>query len=177
VSERLFFALWPDAADRAGLAAAISSLPVPDSARMQRPDQWHVTLVFLGRVADGRIPLAIECASAVRAAPVTVSFETVEHWRRPQVLCLRPANTPASLQALVAQLRDTLLLTRFSLEQRAYRPHVTIAQKVRAYDGVTTLDEPLVWSARRFALVRSVSDSTGSRYEPVHWWNLSAGKS
>ena len=177
MSERLFFALWPSATDRAQLAAAIASLPVPDSARMQRADQWHATLVFLGRVADVRIPAVLECASAVRAAAVTVAFDALEHWRRPQVLCLTASSTPAPLQMLVDQLRDILSLARFSLEQREYRPHVTIARKVRAPVGRTTLAEPLVWSARRFALVRSISDSAGSRYEPMNWWNLSAGKS
>ena len=36
---------------------------------------------------------------------------------------------------------------------------------------MSLLEPPLVWRADGFALVRSVTDPAGSRYEPLHWWN------
>ena len=46
----------------------------------------------------------------------------------------------------------------------------TLARKVRSAES-TTFDQPIVWRADRFALVRSVTDPAGSRYEPLGWWN------
>ena len=42
---RLFYALWPDAAARAALAAWQASL----GGAPTRPDKLHLTLAFLGR--------------------------------------------------------------------------------------------------------------------------------
>jgi 2'-5' RNA ligase len=72
----------------------------------------------------------------------------------------------------VTGLRFALAAQGFMLQDRAFRPHVTLARKVKAARrGV--LDPPLAWPADRFALVRSITGPAGSRYEPVHWWNAS----
>jgi 2'-5' RNA ligase len=107
----------------------------------------------------------------VKARPVEIVFDVLEHWRKPGVLCLAAAQTSASVGELVGALRAALRKERFEPESREFRPHVTLARKVRRAEG-HRVDPPIVWTADRFALVRSVSDPAGSRYEPLHWWNL-----
>jgi 2'-5' RNA ligase len=113
------------------------------------------------------------CAAAdgIGATPFTIEFDLLDHWRRPQVYCLSASVTPAPLAQLVSELRAALMGAGFAPESREYRPHVTLARKVRGAP-VASLPEPVVWSADRFALVRSLSDPAGSRYEPLQWWNL-----
>jgi 2'-5' RNA ligase len=170
-ADRLFFALWPDSGLSAALARQLPALAHGLNGKPQRPDQWHVTLEFLGSVPVDRQPAAWAAADYVVAEPFHVEFDLLDHWRKPQVLCLSASCTPAALATLVAQLRAALGAQGFMPDQREYRPHVTLARKVRT---ATTrrLDAPIDWPADRFALVRSVTDPAGSRYEPLRWWNL-----
>jgi RNA 2',3'-cyclic 3'-phosphodiesterase len=171
MTQRLFFALWPDPRLRAELERRLPALAGAVDGKAQRPDQWHVTLEFLGSVADERLSAVWEAAERVAVAPFEVVFDRLDHWRRPQVYCLAARDVPVPLAQLVEQLRTGLTFLGFEPETRDYRPHVTLARKVRDARP-QPLTPALQWPADRFALVRSVSDATGSRYEPLRWWNL-----
>ena len=171
MTQRLFFALWPDAELRRELERRLPPLAATVQGRAQRPDQWHVTLEFLGNVDDERQSAVWAAADRVAVESFEVNFDTLDHWRHPQVYCLAATQTPAPLTQLVEQLRTGLALAGFEPETRAYRPHVTLARKVRSARR-EPLREPLRWPADRYALVRSVTDAAGSRYEPLRWWNL-----
>ena len=171
MTDRLFFALWPDDAFRSVLARRVPPLLEHVQGKPQRPDQWHVTVEFLGAVAADRQAAVRTAADRVEGAPFSVVFDLLDHWRRPQVYCLSASATPPELARLVADMRVALHAEGFVPESRDYRPHVTLARKVRAAP-VGALGEPLEWPAQRFALVRSVTDPAGSRYEPLQWWNL-----
>jgi 2'-5' RNA ligase len=170
MSERLFFALWPDPALREALRARIEQITALIEGKPQRPDQWHVTLEFLGQVPGERLPALRAAADRVSRSPVTIEFDRVEHWRKPQVVCLVASRVAAGLETLAAQLHVALAEEGFALDARPFRPHVTLARKVRAAVD-SCLDPPLVWRSDGFALVRSVTDPSGSRYEPLDWWN------
>jgi 2'-5' RNA ligase len=172
VSERLFFALWPDEMVRAQLARVFLSSGLAGAAgRPQHPDQWHVTTVFLGSVATHRRDGVLRAAGRVRSAPFSIRFDQIEFWRRPRIVCMTASTTPQALGRLVNDLRATLAGEGFDVEDREFRAHVTLARKVAAWPA-SRLAEPLTWPARSFALVRSSSGPSGSRYEPLHWWNL-----
>ncbi len=170
MSDRLFFALWPDPAVLQALRARIDEIAASIQGKLQRPDQWHVTLEFMGQVPHNRQPALRAAADRVRRTPFMIEFDRVEHWCKPQVLCLVASRAPKGLAALVTQLRVELAAEGFAIEARPFRPHVTLARRVRsAADSL--LEPPLSWRADGFALVRSVTDPAGSRYEPLHWWN------
>ena len=170
MSDRLFFALWPDPALRQALHARVEGITASLEGKPQRPDQWHVTLEFLGQVPRERQPSLPAAADRVSRSPVTIEFDRVEHWRKPQVVCLVASRVPAGLEALVTQLRVALTEEGFATDVRPFRPHVTLARKVRSATD-SLLDPPLLWRADGFVLVRSVTDPAGSRYEPLDWWN------
>lgn len=169
--QRLFFALWPDDELRSLLAPRIHALQPAGVGRLQRPDQWHVTLEFLGPVAPPRVAAAVEAASRVRAGPCEIAFDTVEHWRRPEVLCLAASTTPPALAQLVRALRAELGSRDFETEERPFRAHLTLARKVSRPVALPAF-EPLRWPAHEFALVESVTDRSGSRYAPLARWPL-----
>jgi 2'-5' RNA ligase len=171
MSDRLFFALWPDHVLRQELGARVAELTASIDGKPQRPDQWHVTLEFMGEVPRERQPALRAAADRVSRSPVAIEFDRVEHWRKPQVVCLVASRVPTGLAALVTQLRAELAQDGFAIEARPFRPHVTLARKVRAATD-SLLEPPFEWQSRGFALVRSVADPAGSRYEPLDWWNL-----
>jgi 2'-5' RNA ligase len=174
VARRLFFALWPDETMRRNAAARVATLVRPDRGRPQRPDQLHVTLVFLGRVAEPRIDAVRNVAASVAGRSFTLVLDRVEHWRKPQVLCLTASATPAPLATLVEELRGALVAAELPTETRPYRPHLTVARKLARYEPQADIVEPLPWPAHSVTLVESRTDRTGSRYEPLASWPLRA---
>jgi 2'-5' RNA ligase len=170
MSDRLFFALWPDPALLQAMRARVDTIVASVEGKPQHPDQWHVTLEFMGQVPRERLPALRAAAGRVRHSPLTIEFDRVEHWRRPQVVCLVASRVPAGLAALVTQLRAALVEEGFTPDARPFCPHVTLARKVRAAAD-SVLEPPFVWQSRGFALVRSATDPAGSRYEPLCWWN------
>ena len=170
MSDRLFFALWPDPALRQALRARIDAIVASLEGKAQRPDQWHVTLEFMGQVPRERQPALRAAAARVCQSPFTLEFDRVEHWRKPQVVCLVASRVPAGLAVLVAQLHAALREEGFTLDARPFCPHLTLARRVRAAADVP-LEPPFVWQSNGLALVRSVTDPAGSRYEPLDWWN------
>jgi RNA 2',3'-cyclic 3'-phosphodiesterase len=170
-SRRLFFALWPDAELRAAAAQRVAALVPRGAGRPQRPDQLHVTLVFLGGVAERRLADVRAAADASAGAPLEIEFDRLDHWRKPRVLCLAANVVPPALAALVDSLRASLAARDLPTEDRPYRPHLTLARKVARFDGPAAV-EPLAWRATSFALVESCTDRAGSRYEPLAHWPL-----
>ncbi|MBK7904365.1 MAG: RNA 2',3'-cyclic phosphodiesterase [Proteobacteria bacterium] len=151
------------------LRARIDEIAASIQGKPQRPDQWHVTLEFLGQVPHERRHLLQAAADRVRRSPVTIEFDPVEHWRQPQVVCLVASRVPKALAALVTQLQAELAAAGIASEARPFRPRDACTQVRSAADSL--LEPPLSWRADGFALVRSVTDPAGSRYEPLHWWN------
>lgn len=170
-THRLFFALWPGEALRGALADRVAALAPPGSGRAQRPDQLHLTLVFLGAVPTARLNFVREAAAAVRAEPFELILDTLEYWRRPRVLCLVARELPPALAALVRSLRAELASQGFEPESRPYRAHLTLARKVAHPPGLALID-PVHWSATDFALVESVTERAGSIYRPLGAWSL-----
>ena len=170
-THRLFFALWPAEPLRTALAPRIRALQPAGVGRPQRPDQWHVTLEFLGSVPASRVAAARDAAAQVRADPSDTRFDAVEFWRRPEVLCLVARLVPPPLADLVAQLRAALAAQGFEPETRPFRAHMTLARKVTNPVSPVVF-EPLRWPAADFALVESITDRSGSVYTPLATWNL-----
>lgn len=174
MSDRLFFALWPDDDLREGLARRIPDLIRDCPCKPQRPDQWHLTLEFLGSVEAARQPALHAAAAQVQergGAAEEVLLDRLEHWPRPQVLCLVASVVPPGLAELVSGLRTALAERGFEPERREFRPHLSLARKARQPARSRPV-EPLHWPVRDLVLARSVSDASGSRYEPLARWNL-----
>jgi len=153
---RLFLALWPDAqaADKLerlarDLATLSGGKPVP-AARI------HLTLAFLGQIPDDRIA---EAASVeIHADCFTVVLDCVGSFRAGRVAwagAMRPAD---ALLALQSSLSTQLRARGFLLEDRAFAPHITLARRISKPVPRSPI-EPIVWTAREAALVRTQAGS------------------
>ena len=173
-SRRLFFALWPDAAAREALARAIELCVPPDGARPQRPDQWHVTLQFLGDVPDSRLAEVRAAGAEAAAAGGACAFDLdrLEHWARPEVLCLSASTVPAGIVATVERLRAGLRSRGFEPDGRPWRAHATLARDVHRAPPSPQSLAAVTFPARRIALVQSVTDRSGARYVELDGWDL-----
>ena len=170
---RLFFALWPTAATRTRMSAALESWLVHCDGRPQRPDQWHVTLVFIGGVDAERVKDVERAGADVRGPAISLRFDRLEHWRKPQVACLTASATPRPLFALVRDLEQVLTAHEIDFDRRDhdYHPHVTLARKVKRCECAGAV-ESLTWPISAFVLVESKTDRSGIRYEPIVHYEL-----
>ncbi|MFZ4702439.1 MAG: RNA 2',3'-cyclic phosphodiesterase [Candidatus Methylumidiphilus sp.] len=172
---RLFFALWPENSVRDALKEIVRQLRPNITARWIEPENLHITLAFLGDVATGRLPdlaQAAETVSSLSSVCVDLSLDRVEHWRKPQVICLTPSTHSPVLGRLAANLSNNLRDRGFQLEARPYRAHVTLAHKASTPPMGFHLEHPINWKSSYFVLVESAHDIRGSHYTPLQSWPL-----
>jgi 2'-5' RNA ligase len=157
-TQRLFLALWPDGPARHQLSLHARAWTWPPDCIQYLPDDWHVTLHFIGEVPSARV--------ADIAANVALPFQAFE-WVLDQprlwphglaVLCAN--KVPAALQDLHDRLGDALCGLGLPVETRPYCPHVTLAR--RADTAVLPVVPPsVVWQISRYALVVSTGKRDG----------------
>ena len=166
---RLFFALWPGEDQTGALGALALRLAAETDGRPVPVEKIHMTLAFLGAVADEARPAALAAASNLRATAFELVLDHAGAFRRAGVAWAGTSSPPAELLRLQARLAGRLRVAGFELEDRAFAPHVTLARRtVRAIARRPI--EPVAWTARRFTLVRSET-GTG-RYVIEKEWAL-----
>lgn len=150
-------------------------------ARWRRLEHYHITLQFYG---DVHIDLAEEIAAAleqVSAPPLQLHLSGVGWFGRkaPHALYARIGDDPA-LTALAAECRKIARRLAVKIDDRPFRPHVTLA-----YCHETPLEDVRAWS-ERYQLLRSepfevsefslfesfTSPRRPSRYEPQSTYPL-----
>lgn len=160
---RLFFALWPDDATRARLAACQQAWQWPRGVRLVPPGRLHLTLHFLARVPRDRVAALMQHA-AVPLSPFELVLDSAGTWPA-GVAWLQPSAAPGELLALHAHIGAALREQGCELETRGFQPHVTLARDARA--AVPPAEVKLVWRIDGYALVESRLGSGGG-YSVLH---------
>ncbi len=171
-TRRLFFALWPGPETRARLERAAACVP----RKLGKPvavEKLHLTLAFLGSVDAETQACAEDVASAVRRPAFELVLDDIGHFRRSQVVWLGSGRVPEALAGLVADLAAGLEACGIAPERRPYRPHLTLARKVRRFPGCE-LSQPVTWPVHEFCLVWSRTLPEGAVYEVLRTWSLQA---
>ena len=166
---RLFTALWSDATARARLVALRDAWRWPRGARLVADEKLHATLHFIGRFPRERLEALGGALDTVPFAPLRLDLAGSEVWRG-GIAVATLAESPALLE-LHARLGAALAGLRVALEDRPYRPHVTMARRARGARPPATLPA-LDWRPDGFALVAS----RGGGYHVLDTWGI-AGRS
>lgn len=164
---RVFFALWPDEAERDALAAWQRPLQKLCGGRAMQPDTLHATLVFLGEVAAQHIDALCLAAQEVQTAPFELRLESARYWGHNHIVYAAPSHTPTALGNLVTGLGHALCQQRFQFDQRAYQPHVTLLRDTSWRDAPLPAQPAVNWQIREFMLMQSISGSQGMRYKAL----------
>lgn len=162
---RLFFALWPNDAERAALAAWQPPLLELCRGKAMRADTLHATLVFLGEVSVHRLEALQLAAEEAAFHRFELNLSAAHYWGHNHIIYAAPDSVPSQLSALVNELESRLRKHRFRFEQRAYKPHVTLLRHARWSDGELPPMPAVRWHINDFALVQSLCDEQSSRYE------------
>lgn len=162
---RCFVALWPTAELRGVLAQAVRPL-IPAACRAVPPENYHLTLCFLGEVPDAQVPALAAAVMAIPVAPFSFELASSGHFARAAVAWVGPTANPAALVALQREAAAHLSAAGFKFDTRDFRPHVTVARRCR--ERVPPWRRPpLAWPVDGLALCRSDGTDTGVRYSVV----------
>jgi RNA 2',3'-cyclic 3'-phosphodiesterase len=181
-TRRVFFALWPDDKLRTALTHATHKAVRACGGRPVPAHNLHTTLLFLGSIGESRIPdlvaLAARTASeavAGRGSTAELVFDHIECWEKSGVLV---ATTSASsggghalADALANRLQQEAIRIGFAPDLKPFRPHVTLARKVKRVRRQLRMHE-VRWPVAGFALVESVTLAEGPLYGVLGSWNL-----
>jgi 2'-5' RNA ligase len=163
---RLFFALWPDVDAATRLARAAATLNLESPGRLVDAKNYHVTLAFIGEVAESSLAVLQQAGGSLQAPRCAIALDSLEYWPQSRVVVAAARETPPALLTLWAQLHEATGLARAQL-----RTHVTLARKV-AQPPVMQAMSPILWRATRFSLVRSETGGAQSAYTVVDTWSL-----
>jgi RNA 2',3'-cyclic 3'-phosphodiesterase len=169
-SQRLFFALWPDASLQEIIDSRAHKL-IGKRAKRVPVHNLHITLAFLGSVPRGRRDCYEQAAAGIQSQTFTLSLQRIGHWPKPRILWLGPSQPPELLLTLVQSLNAALSLCGYTPETRPYQAHMTLARKVDRPLPVREI-EPIDWVVDNFALVESVTAAEGACYQVLERWSL-----
>lgn len=164
---RLFFGLWPDDRQRDRLRDQISPIAKLVEGQHIYRGNWHVTVAFIGDFPENRVAELRQQAAAVSVEPFRTRFDRVEYWPRPKVACLVPSIVPAELEQLVGSLNAVLGGFDVPVEDRRYRPHITVVRRARPFE-TQRLAQPAVMEWTSFELIESISEPGGTIYRPFN---------
>jgi RNA 2',3'-cyclic 3'-phosphodiesterase len=161
---RVFFALWPTAAERSRLAEWQKPLQQLCGGRAMRGEILHNTLVFIGNIEQSRLEALQLAALEVSAACFELSFNGARYWGHNHIVYAAPGEVPQQLAQLVSALEQSLTMHRFKFDQREYKPHVTLLRNAHWTDAPLPEMQPVRWRVKDFALVQSVQQGGLASY-------------
>jgi len=173
MAQRLFFALLPDAEACRALATVAAATASATGGRAPPAENLHVTVAFLGQVADERTAavLAIGARAAANATSFVLELDRAGMFRDAGIAWLGTRAVPQALQDLFEALRADLSTEGFRTERRSFHPHVTLARRALrppAESGVT----PIGWRVDALTLMASKTLPGGARYAAMASWPL-----
>jgi 2'-5' RNA ligase len=147
-----------------------------------RPEQAHLTLVFLGEVEDSRVPaLAAAIGHDVDVPPFDIAFSGIGMFPprgAPRVVWIGVTSGAHQLQQLQRELAARSRAQGVTLDGRDFHPHLTLARwpASRPADRRRVPEDPARTIARdhvdRATLYRSRLSPTGAVYTPEARANL-----
>lgn len=129
---RVFIAMDVSEEVRRNLAALTAELsPLMPSARWIRAEAMHLTLKFIGHVADDHVRAIQNKLATVRSSePAEMHFRGAGCFpdlRRPRVLWVG-AEASSKLQKLALEIEQCLEPLGIPSEEREFHPHLTLAR-------------------------------------------------
>jgi 2'-5' RNA ligase len=179
---RAFVALVPPDDALAELAAAVAVLPHEPRLRWSPRGQWHLTLAFLGEVDElARDRLAERLARAARRhAPVELALAGGGRFGD-RVLWAGVDGDRAGLRLLAGSVRAAARRAGLPVDDRPYRPHLTLARArppepdLRPLAGALRGFVGRAWAVSALHMVRSdlgAGPGGAARHEIVATWEL-----
>ena len=164
---RLFFALEPSQGVRTEITTIQQALH--GNGRAIHPQQFHITLTFLGSQESRLIPQLCHIAAQIPFAPCTLVLDRLGTFRRSEVLWIGASKIPGALSdfrnALVKGMEDADI----HFDQKDWEVHLTLYRRLRKPPR-TMAFVPVSWPLSGFSLIESVNVKNGVEYQRRAYW-------
>lgn len=169
---RLFYAVFVPENVREVLALAQEKVRSYSGWKATRPEQLHVTLMFLGEVAENRLPELRKVGEKVAAgvAPFTARVRGTGFFPEqgsPRVWFAKAEG--AGFEPLASGLRQAL---PECAEAQGFKPHITLARRKGPAPRPGSVVFDLEFGVQEASLVHSELSSSGSRYQVLEQFPL-----
>lgn len=154
-----------------------------DGVRWLDLQKCHITLKFLGETAKEQLPELRTNLRKVRCSPFTLSLNGLGYFgsrSNPKVLWAG-IDKSESLQLLQRQVEEICTSLGFEKEDRAFKPHITVARlngvSGKTIKGLIEEQQSEIsgqWKVKQFVLCQSILDSEGARYKRLQVFPLTA---
>lgn len=161
---RLFFGIWPDEQARRELEQTQMLPSVP--GKKVAPDNFHLTLAFLGDCDSAREDCCERAAAGISAPPFPLRLDCYGAFPRAGILHLAPQSIPQELRSLHSQLQAALRECGHR-PLRGFEPHLTLFRRVHRAVALESPPAPVEWIVRFFSLIESRLLPDGARYTSV----------
>lgn len=143
-----------------------------ESVRFTRPENLHLTIVFLGEIPPEKLDSVRGAMDALACGPFALHVGGFGYFRREGGdLFWAGVERSEALRALHRQMDFQLRSRGFVLERRSFRPHLTLARQAvlkRQYDHGAFVVPAMKMQVEKITLFRS--ERTGGKlcYTPLY---------
>ncbi len=134
-------------------------------AKAVNPENYHVTVAFLGELTPRAVETIKQRLNDFRLSQITLHLDRLGFWRKPRVVWLGCNDTPVTLGTEIEGLCGQLRRLGFRLDEREFVPHVTLFRK--AVRGPRVTITPIDWTISNLVVVRSILTADGANYEII----------
>ena len=183
---RLFFAVHISDEVRRLVRSEIERIPIDHPPwRWIKPENYHITLKFLGEVEESMLNPLVEAASRAAAPlrPFYLSFDRFGAFPslgRPRVLFFAAERGSKDLARLAGRIEEEIAPIGFEREKRKFSAHLTLARIrkrphpkiLEILESVPALPDSAGQTVDRFVLMRSTLRRSGAVYEELRSFTL-----
>ena len=159
--------------------------------RFPAPNNLHLTLHFLGETPESRIAEIHQALSAVASRHAPFQLAVDDHigyfgaMNPVRVAWVGMKGDLAALSAMQADVASAMRELGFAVEERAYKPHITLARDafflcgdvIRKNGGIDLPVTPFPWMRiEQFALISSEIAQGGRRYRMLATFRLAENR-
>lgn len=136
-----------------------------------RGDTLHLTLAFIGAVAEARVPELLAALGRIRGPRFRMQMDSVGHWAHNHILWAGCKDAPPPLLQLAADIRQELEAVGLPASGPAFVPHMTLLRKAHVPCELPVC-ESLEWEVAEWVLVESRLTPLGTDYQRLAAWGL-----
>lgn len=153
---------------------AITAIQVqlPNNVRLVPSANLHMTLAFFGAATPAQITALIDKVNRLHKPKFSVTLDTLSHWAKPKILCLRGNASDNRLLQLAIDTQSLASELGLHCSEHHYNPHITLSRKAKA--EVNNIDyQPMILKPAQLHLFESYPGPNGVEYPTLHSWQLS----
>ena len=148
-------------------------------ARAVSPGNFHITLAFIGEVAEQRLERLCDSVDQWRnrrpVADIDLQINELGYWSRQGILWLAPRHCPVEMQELVDSLQGLGNRIGSKRDNRAFQPHITLFRRFQSAPSPALEPPEFSLQCGHFTLFESRQGKSGVSYHALQHWPLSGG--